>query len=508
MNSKYKFLIMLKDFPLFFKVFALASCLMFILSGYGFFVESFREARVFLYCGLTGLLILSLISLATSNRNLRETGVMQLISLIFLFLLLPLFLAVPTWIIVPGIAYIDAYLDMVGVLTTTGLRVFSEDLLSKSIHLWRAIVAWFGGGLILIVAFVILLPAARGGFDVFSTQKRISSFNRKLTLNERSSTLNKISKKLIPIYIALTVILWCFLTSLGTDGYTSLIRAFSILSTSGISGPYKFGSDEAGFWGELIIIVFLLLALSHNTLYYITNKTDLKKVLLNRELRFGLFSVLFVSLLLFLKELNQINSDFILHEVFINSCKLFWGNFFTALSFISTNGYISSYWSASQSSQVLPHISVILLGLCLFGGGLATTAGGIKLLRISVLFSSFSSETGKLLNPSSVIGINTTIKTLQVSVFMAWISFMLFIVSIASLIIILTIFGLLFEDAIILAVACITTTGPIIEVLGLGSWLISDLSHISKIALVAGMVLGRLEILVVLSLLSYGFRGS
>ena len=85
---------------------------------------------------------------------------------------------------------------------------------------------------------------------------------------------------------------------------------------------------------------------------------------------------------------------------------------------------------------------------------------------------------------------------------------MLFIVSIASLIIILTIFGLLFEDAIILAVACITTTGPIIEVLGLGSWLISDLSHISKIALVAGMVLGRLEILVVLSLLSYGFRGS
>ena len=53
-------------------------------------------------------------------------------------------------------------------------------------------------------------------------------------------TLNKISKKLIPIYISLTIILWCLLTSLGTDGYTSLIRAFSIMSTSGISGPEKF----------------------------------------------------------------------------------------------------------------------------------------------------------------------------------------------------------------------------------------------------------------------------
>lgn len=494
--------------PLFFQIFAVACSLMLALAVYGFVISSFREARIFLYSGLTGFLVFALINLATSNRNLKESGLTQLISLLLLFMLLPLFLAFPCWIILSDSSFLDSYLDMVGAFTTTGLSVFEDDLLTRPIRLWRAVIAWFGGGLIWIAAFVILLPAGRSGFDVLSNKNINPNVKRNLTLNERSLTLAKISKKLIPIYIGLTFFLWCALIGLGTDGYTSLIRAFSILSTSGISGPYKFGSDEAGFWGELIIIVFLLLALSHNTLYYITNKTDLKKVLLNRELRFGLFSVLFVSLLLFLKELNQINSDFILHEVFINSCKLFWGNFFTALSFISTNGYISSYWSASQSSQVLPHISVILLGLCLFGGGLATTAGGIKLLRISVLFSSFSSETGKLLNPSSVIGINTTIKTLQVSVFMAWISFMLFIVSIASLIIILTIFGLLFEDAIILAVACITTTGPIIEVLGLGSWLISDLSHISKIALVAGMVLGRLEILVVLSLLSYGFRGS
>ena len=43
--------------------------------------------------------------------------------------------------------------------------------LSKPIHLWRALIAWFGGGLIWIAAFVILLPASRGGFDVFSNKK-------------------------------------------------------------------------------------------------------------------------------------------------------------------------------------------------------------------------------------------------------------------------------------------------------------------------------------------------
>ena len=508
MNSLLNIFRIPKNFPLFFKVLALACCLMFIISVYAFLVESFLEARVFLYTGLTGILVLSLISLATSNRNLRETGVIQVISFILLFLLLPLFFAVPTWIIVPGIDFIDAYLDMVGVLTTTGLQVFPEDLLSKSINLWRAIVAWFGGGIILIVGFVILLPASRGGFDDFSRQKRNSSFNRKLTLNERSFTLSKVSRQLIPIYIALTAILWCLLNSLGTDGYTSLIRAFSILSTSGISGSEKFGSDEAGFLGELVITVFLLLALSHNAFYYITKKVELKKALFDWELRFGLFTVFSVTFLFFLKEFNQINLGFNFNEALMNWCKLIWGNFFTALSFITTNGYVSLYWSEFKSLEVMPHITIILLGLCLFGGGLATTAGGIKLLRISVLLSSFSSETGKLLNPSSVIVINTKLKTLQVSVFMAWVSFMLFIVSVSSLVIILTIFGLLFEDAIILAVACITTTGPLTEVLGLGSWLISDLSNISKIALVLGMVLGRLEILVVLSLITYGLRGA
>ena len=85
--------------PLFFQVFAIACSLMFALAVYGFLIDSFREARVFLYSSLTGFLIFALINLATSNRNLKETGVTQLISLLLLFFFLPLFLAFPNWII-------------------------------------------------------------------------------------------------------------------------------------------------------------------------------------------------------------------------------------------------------------------------------------------------------------------------------------------------------------------------------------------------------------------------
>ena len=117
-------------------------------------------------------------------------------------------------------------------------------------------IAWFGGGLIWIAAFAILLPASRGGFDIFLSKEAKSS--RNLTLNERSETLIKVSKKLAPIYICLTIVLWCVLTTLGTDGYTSLIRALSILSTSGISGPERFEMDGAGFWRNSYYFIFVI----------------------------------------------------------------------------------------------------------------------------------------------------------------------------------------------------------------------------------------------------------
>ena len=140
----------------------------------------------------------------------------------------------------------------------------------------------------------------------------------------------------------------------------------------------------------------------------------------------------------------------------------------------------------------------------MFGGGVATTAGGIKLLRISILFSAFYNETGKLLYPSSVAKKNKFTKSFDISIFMAWIFFMLFIVSLAVLTIILSMFGVLFEDSLLLIVSCLTTTGPLLQIVGIENFSIIELSTYSKIILVLTMILGRLEILVALSLIRFG----
>ena len=296
------------------------------------------------------------------------------------------------------------------------------------------------------------------------------------------------------------------LTTLGTDGYTSLIRALSILSTSGISGPERFEMDGAGFFGETVIVLFLLLALSHNIFYHLDNKAKLKKILFDRELRLGLAIVISTTLLISLKEMNQVMSLINFNEAILSGFKIIWGIFFTVFSFLTTHGYVSAFWNTAPSSLDTPHIVIIILGLCMFGGGLATTAGGIKLLRISILLTAFSDETDKLLHPSSVVGTKSKLKVFGNSVFMAWIFFMLFLVSLALVITILTIFGLLFDDAIIIAVAYLTTTGPIIEFFGLNTLVLTNLSYFSKIVLVVTMVVGRLEILVALSLTTFAFR--
>ena len=489
--------------PLFFQVFAIACSLMLAIAVYGFLIGYFGEARVFLYSSLTGFLVFALIHLATSNRNLKETGIMQLISFLLLFIFLPVFLAFPTWIILQEISFLDAYVDMVSSITTTGLPVFENDILSDLILLWRALIAWFGGGLIWIAAVLILLPASRGGLDVVSNKKKLNpNFNRKLTLNEQSTNLTKISKKIIPIYFGLTIILWCLLTSLGTDGYTSLIRAFSIMSTSGILGPEKFESDWTGFCGEFVMAVFLLLALSHNIFYSLNKKASLNKLKFDKEIRLGLCIVVCITLVLSLKDMRLISSEFNFDNSYVTELKLIWGNFFTAFSFLTTNGYVSAFWGSDLLSIQMPHVTIILIGLCLFGGGLATTAGGIKLLRISVLFSAFSNETGKLLHPSSLVRSSSDLRSLKISVFMAWIFFMLFVISLALVTIILSIFDILFEDALVLAVACLTTTGPLIEIVGIDSLLISELSYFPKLTLAISMVMGRLEILVALSVMS------
>ena len=74
-----------------------------------------------------------------------------------------------------------------------------------------------------------------------------------------------------------------------------------------------------------------------------------------------------------------------------------------------------------------------MLGLAMFGGGVATTAGGVKLLRVFALFKHGQREMERLVQPSSIGGAGQLARRFRrQGAFIAWIFFMLFAISIAA----------------------------------------------------------------------------
>jgi trk system potassium uptake protein TrkH len=214
------------------------------------------------------------------------------------------------------------------------------------------------------------------------------------------------------------------------------------------------------------------------------------------------FFLLAVPLALFLRHwLGAIETDEMRNLA--AAAHALWGALFTTLSFLTTTGYESADWGAARSWSGLGTPGLILLGLALVGGGVATTAGGVKLLRVYALFRHAERELERIVHPNSIGGAGTAARRMRgEGAYVAWIFFMLFAFSIAIVTAALALTGLEFEPSMVLTIAALTTTGPLAGTAAETpvSW--SALGPAAKVVLGAAMVLGRMETLAILALLA------
>ena len=139
----------------------------------------------------------------------------------------------------------------------------------------------------------------------------------------------------------------------------------------------------------------------------------------------------------------------------------------------------------------------------MMGGGVATTAGGIKLLRVYALYKHGTRELGKLVHPNSVApGGHLGRRIRRQGAYIAWVFFMLFVLSMAATMLALSIAGVGFENALVLAVAALTTTGPLAAHGAEAPIVYASLTPAAKGILAAAMIVGRLESLVLIALFS------
>ena len=137
---------------------------------------------------------------------------------------------------------------------------------------------------------------------------------------------------------------------------------------------------------------------------------------------------------------------------------------------------------------------------------MATTAGGVKLLRIFALYKHGLREMERLVHPSSVGGAGGTARYVRrQGATVAWVFFMLFGLSIAVFMALLAAAGLSFEDAMVLAIAGLTTTGPLVSSVTETPIALQDLGALAKLLFAAAMIVGRLETLALVALFNPDF---
>jgi len=81
-----------------------------------------------------------------------------------------------------------------------------------------------------------------------------------------------------------------------------------------------------------------------------------------------------------------------------------------------------------------------------------------------------------------------------------WVFFMLFALSLALVTVTLAALGSDFEEAMVLSIATLSTTGPLIDIASENPIQLAELGNPAKAVLIGAMVLGRLETLAIIAL--------
>jgi trk system potassium uptake protein TrkH len=329
----------------------------------------------------------------------------------------------------------------------------------------------------------------------------VRTFSQIARIADPSERMVRYTISLAPIYVSLTFLLWIGLVVAGEFPYIALCHAMSVLATSGISPIGGLYFAASNFWGELLIFGFFAFALSRLT--FSRGLTGEGEAGLHRDPEFltALVLILAVTALLFLRHFIGATTDEGTTATVVGAAAALWGALFTVTSFLTTTGFESHFWSGAADWSGLQTPGLFLIGMALIGGGVATTAGGVKLLRIYALYRHGEREQERLLHPSSIGGGGREARRIRKQgAYISWVFFMLFALSVAAIMLMLSLTGVQFETAMVLAVASLSTTGPLASVAAETPIAYSGIPDAAKTILAFAMVLGRLEALAIIAL--------
>lgn len=452
-------------------------------AGVGWFYgEHAREAFV------TGFLITFAVGFLAwlpvrHRRNELRTRDGYLITVLF-WLVLGLFGAVPLYLLdMPDLSVASAVFESFSGLTTTGATVITGlDTLPRALLFYRHQLQWFGGMGIIVLAVAILPLLGVGGMQLYRAEMPGPLKENKLT-----PRIAETAKVLWLIYTCLTLACAVAYWAAGMEPFDAIGHSFSTVAIGGFSThDLNIGYYDSPII-ELICMVFLIISGINFALHFLAWRfRSLKSYWHDPECR---------SYLLILAALFVVCCAMLIYmEHFDIWTSIRYGAFQT-ISIATTAGF--SVTDFSVWPTVLPFL---LLYASFIGACAGSTGGGMKVIRVILLYKQGTRETKRLLHPHGVFPVKLGNKPVPDRVVEAvWGFCAVYVFAFAVLFLILLGTGLDFVTAFSALAACINNLGP-----GLGdvSTHYGNMSSTVKWILSFAMLLGRLEVFTLIILLT------
>ena len=278
---------------------------------------------------------------------------------------------------------VDALFETMSGFTTTGATILTSiETLPPSILFWRAMTHWLGGMGIIVLSLAILPMLGVGGMQMFKAEVPGPTADR---LRPR---IQDTAKLLWGVYVTLTAAETILLMFGGMSFFDSICHAFATLATGGFSTrDASIGAYNSAYI-DWVVTFFMFAAGVNFSLHFYALRGRIRGYFRNEEFRFYLsITVGAVALLMFLNHGSVYTS-------FLDNLRY---SAFQAASILTTTGF------GTADYELWPVLGQYILVTLMFVGGCAgSTGGGMKVVRIMMLFKYAHVQVFRLIHPRAV----------------------------------------------------------------------------------------------------------
>jgi len=381
----------------------------------------------------------------------------------------------------------NAFFETMSGFTTTGASILTDiDSVPKGLLFWRSITQWIGGIGIIVFALAIL-PFVGGNASVLYDAETTGIVRERFR-----PRITQVAKRLWITYIFVTSILVILLWLGPMDFFDSVCHALTTMSTGG----YSTKQASIAYWDspylEYVLSIFMFIGGVNFSLIFFLLKGIPKKLIKDEEFRwYGIICIGFtiaIGLGLFISnQFSDIESSFRT-------------SLFQVVSIITTTGFSTASYMNWGAFYIF--LLCILMLFCACAG---STSGGIKIIRIIVLFKNAINEFKRQVHPNAILPVRLNRQVIPIDIVTKVLAFMFLYLGILIFsFIVLSVTGMNFEESIGAAISCMGNVGPGLGEMG-HSGHFNNVPTVSKWYLCFIMLTGRLELFTVLSLFMPAF---